>query len=201
MNNLICYEINNKHTWNMVPDSDRNAFLMELMQTSGVNLDSIFIVPTGSILGGIWLFPDSHKSDRVDFWNFQEDYGQKYTPVQKNETTEHVLSEIEKEKDRTVNSKYGFISPDGRYFHCDFQGHYNLASKICFGLIETSNPERYLEDHGWCKIYNPISSNSRYDIYVGENHVITDAQMKTLIHMGLDHTPSLSDMLRKRDKM
>ena len=77
-------------------------------------------------------------------------------------------------------TKYGWISPDGKYFHCGYQGHVALAENICFGMIDTNNAERYLEEHGWCKVYKPLWEN-KYKVYTGEKHVITDAQMKTLL--------------------
>ena len=75
-----------------------------------------------------------------------------------------------------------------------FQGHVNLADRICFGMADTNNPERYLEEHGWCKVFKGISYD-KYSVYVGDKHTITDAQMKTLISLGLDNAYGLSEML------
>lgn len=105
------------------------------------------------------------------------------------------MSDIEKER---VETKYGWISPSGKYFHCEYQGHVDLADKICFGLVDTVNAERYLEEHGWCKIYKPLFSDE-YDVYVGGNYVLTDAQIKTLIKMKLDKVKSISYMLCKNE--
>lgn len=63
-------------------------------------------------------------------------------------------------------------------------------------MIDTDNPERYLEEHGWCKIYKSLFDNE-YSVYVGGNYTITDAQMKTLIELGLDKANHLSSMLVK----
>lgn len=58
------------------------------------------------------------------------------------------------------------------------------------------NPEHYLETHGWCKIYKALF-DTQYRVYVGGDLVITDAQMKTLIDLGLEDAKDLSAMLCK----
>lgn len=42
---------------------DLNGFLMELLQSVEVGYHTIFIIPT-TMMEGIWLVPDSHKSNR-----------------------------------------------------------------------------------------------------------------------------------------
>jgi len=183
---LICYEENGIRRWDMIKKNDRNGYLLDLMQRPEINLHSIFIMPT-NFLSGIWLSPQSHKSNRVDFWNFFEDYGKKYVAPE--------ISERSKQIEKTVikpETKYGWISPDGRYFHCEFQGHSALACNICFGIVDTNNPEKYLEEHGWCKIYNPIDGNG-YAIYVKKK--LTDEQLQRLIKMELDKIPGISKIL------
>lgn len=84
-NYLICWEENNIKKWNMVKEDDHQSFLMNLLLDEKVNQSSIFVIPTTGI-SGIWLDSGSHKSNRVDFWNFFEDYGSTYTkPVPKKE--------------------------------------------------------------------------------------------------------------------
>ena len=63
-------------------------------------------------------------------------------------------------------------------------------------MVDTDNAERYLEEHGWCKIYKSLFEEN-YHVYVGNNYVITNAQMKTLIKLGLDDAEDLSKMLCK----
>lgn len=94
------------------------------------------------------------------------------------------------------DTKYGFISPEGKYFHCCYQGHINLADRICFGLTDTDNAERFLEEQGWLKIYKPLSDR-QYSVYISNDRTITDAQMKTLIDMELDNAEGISQMLVK----
>lgn len=189
-NNLICYEENKIKKWEMIKDADRNNFLLNLLQNSKVDKHSIFIIPCSGFVQGIWLWTDSHKSNRVDFWHFFEEYGTKYEAPEVKEKNKGILQEIyEKNSDDT---KYGWISPEGKYFHCNFQGHHSLAYDICFGMVDTDNPDRYLETHGWIKIFKPFY-DSKYSIYTESK--ITDGQMRTLIDMELDTLPEISKFL------
>lgn len=125
--------------------------------------------------------------------------GLKYKPDISNETRAAAQRKEEERRQKDVESdqKYGFISPDGRFYKCAYHGHYDLAERICFGMVETNNVEEYLENHGWCKVYQPISRNNEFAIYVGGRHELTDAQMKTLIVNGLDKADGVSNMLCK----
>ena len=196
MNNLICWQEKRTKKWDMIKDKDRDAFLLNLLYNDKVDKHTIFIIPDSAILSGIWLWTKTHKSSRVDFFRFFEDYGSKYIPPKVDETYKDSLKEIEEKKDNSDTTKYGWISPDGRYFHCGYQGHNALASNICFGMVDTNNAERYLEEHGWCKIYKSLFEDE-YSVYVGDKYVITDAQMKTLIKLDLDKAKNLSSMLVK----
>lgn len=191
---LICWEENNIKRWDMVKGEDVNSMCMNLLLNPDVDNHTIFVIPCCSIISGIWLWKDTHKSSRVDFWNFYEDYGKKYEAPAVKEESKKILHEIhEKNSDDT---KYGYISPEGKYFHCGYQGHNSLAYDICFGMVDTNNPERYLEEHGWCKIYKSLFEDN-YHVYVGEGYVITDAQMRKLIELELDSAQDLSMMLCK----
>lgn len=194
-NYLVCWEESKIKKWDMLQEQDKNSFLLDLLQNYDVNKHSIFIIPcTTGLVAGIWLWTNTHKSNRIDFWRFFEEYGEEYVPHIKKEENEKILRELD-EKNRD-DTKYGWISPDGKYFHCGYQGHIALADKICFGMTDTDNAEHYLEEHGWCKIYKSLFENN-YHVYVGGTYVITDEQMKTLIQLGLDHAEDLSKMLCK----
>lgn len=192
-NYLICWEENNIKQWDMVKEDGHQSFLMNLLLTEKVNQSSIFVIPTTGI-SGIWLDPGNHKSNRVDFWNFFEDYGLTYTKPVPKKGTEAPLREIQER--HSDNTKYGFVSPEGKYFHCGYQGHSALADRICFGMVETNNAEHYLETHGWCKIYKPLSYNT-YSVYMGGKSILTEAQVKTLFELGLENAKDLKDMIQK----
>lgn len=72
-------------------------------------------------------------------------------------------------KKTSEKTKYGWISPEGKYFHCGYQGHIALANRICFDMADTNNAERYLEEKGWCKIYKPLLED-QYSVKVGSSH-------------------------------
>ena len=188
---LICWEENGIKCWEVVESSDRSGLLMNLLKKSWVDRHKIFIVPL-NMVSGIWLCPDTHKSQRVDFWDFYKDYGTEYKAPELDETSKKVIEELKDQ--RGDDTKYGYVSPDGRYFHCIYQGHSALADRICYGLVETNNSERYLEEHGWCKIYKPLD-RKQYSVYVRAPFCITDAQAKTLIKMGLEDAEDFADML------
>lgn len=191
---LVCWEENNQKRWDMIKEQDNNSFLMNLLQNSNVEKHTIFVIPCSEFVNGIWLWKYTHKSSCVDFWNFYEEYGTVYKPPIVKEESKRILHELhEKNSD---NTKYGWVSPEGNYFHCGYQGHIALANDICFGMVDTDNSERYLEEHGWCKIYKSLFED-KYHVYVGGKYVITDAQMQTLISLGLDNAEDLSKMLCK----
>ena len=193
-NNLVCWAENDgTQKWNMIKKKDLNGFLLELLESENVIDHTIFIVPTTMIDGlAIWLSHTTHKSKRVDFFHFFEDYGIPYVPPTLSESAEKLAKE-NKEK-YGPETKYGFVSPDGRYFHCAYQGHGTLASNICFGLADTNSPELYLQKHGWCKIFKPLGFQ-KYSVSVDPDHCLTAEQADTLIQMGLDAADGFSKML------
>lgn len=195
-NYLICWEEKNEKKWDMIKEEDNNTFLINILQNPDIDKHTIFIIPTSGFTSGIWLWTETHKSSRVDFWNFFDEFGTKYEKPKVKEENIKVLNELyEKNSD---NTKYGWISPNGEYFHCGYQGHINLSNKICFGMVDTDNSELYLEEHGWCKIYKSLFEEN-YRVYVGGKYVITKEQMKTLIDIGLDNAKDIEKMLVKND--
>ena len=191
---LICYREGRTQKWVMTKGSDESAILYDLLTKQNVDKHSIFVVPTVSIMcGGIWLCPETHKDARFHFNDFFNEYEQKTIRISPaaNEFAEKQAEE------RKSNSKYGWISPDGRFYQCEFEGHANLADKICFGMTDTINPELYLEDHGWCKIYNPIAGDNKYAVYLGKDYVLTKEQFNTLKRLGLENARNVSAMLVK----
>lgn len=190
LNNLICWKEKRTKKWEMVKEEDRNAFCYELLLNPSVDKHTIFIIPCNAIFGAIWLWPKNHKSSRVDFYDFFNDFGEKYIAPEVPEHAKAILEEVEAKT--SPNTKYGWVSPEGTYFHCEYQGHINLADKICFGMIDTNNSEKYLEDHGWCKIFKPLGER-KYTIYVEDK--LTDEQLKTLQAMELDNAYGISRYL------
>jgi hypothetical protein len=196
--NLVCYKEKRTQKWIMTTDENNDEILYSLLLNENIDKHSIFIVPvTGLMFGGVWLCSDTHKGSRFSFWDFFEEYETKQPVIKVTKDAIKLADETKKERELKATSKYGFISPDGKYYHCDFQGHVNLASNICFGQFETNNPERYLEEHGWCKIYNQPTSKNRYAVYVGGNYTLTDRQFNKLKELGLEKADNIREMLVK----
>lgn len=130
---LMCWEENGEKRWNMIHEKDFDAFGLNLLNNPNVNNHTIFIIPCSGFIEGVWLSRHTHKSGRVDFWNFFEDYGTPYVPPVVKEENKDTLQTLHERNDD--GTKYGWISPDGKYFHCGYQGHVALAEKICFGMI------------------------------------------------------------------
>ena len=195
--NLICYKEGRTQKWIMTEDSNNDEIIMNLLMNKKVDNHSIFIIPTyGMMLGGIWLWKQTHGNGRLDFANFFEEYNTKQPELKQNDEATRIAKEAKEDREEKQNSKYGFISPEGTYYGCEFEGHHDLAYRICFGQYETNNPERYLEEHGWCKIFRPFShDDGRYNVYIGDKHVLTDAQFKTLQKMDLDKCKNVSLLL------
>ena len=194
----MCYKENRTQKWIMTDNNTDDEILYNLLLNEKVDKHSIFIIPVvGMMSGGIWLWTRTHKQSRFSFWDFFDEYNTKQPQIKTNEQSKKLAEEMKEERILKETSKYGFISPYGDYYHCDYEGHYSLAKMICFGQYETNNPEKYLEEHGWCKIYNPCNSRNRYAIYVGGNYTITKEQYNKLKELGLEKADNLNDMLVK----
>lgn len=91
--------------------------------------------------------------------------------------------------------KFGWLSPDGRFFGCDYGGHSNLASRIVGEIHYISDPEQHLEGLGWAKIYSGTGTGERYSVCMGLGRKLTDHQLKTMQDMGLDRAYGISSFL------
>ena len=200
---MICWIENGTKKWEMVEEKDSRTFTLSLMQNKSIDWHTIFIIPTNSIMGAIWLQPETHKcgagsKSRVDFGDFFNDMGTKYEVPELCTEAEEINKNIDEKY--SYDTKYGFISPAGKYYHCGYQGHANLADNICYyNGIETNNSGKWLEEHGWIRIYKPLGDHE-YSVFISMDHVITDAQMKTLIKMKLDNADGIKEMLCKAYK-
>lgn len=197
---LYCYKENGIQKWIMSDRDNDNEVIMDILMNENVDKSSIFSIPAeGLMFGVIWVWKKAHPNASRSIWEFFEEYNNPQTEIPHFEEATKLANKIEEEKEKR-DSKYGFISPDGRYFHCDYYGHSSLAHDICFGQFETNNPERYLEEHGWCKIFNPVDKDHKYAVYVGGNYVLTDGQMNKLIELGLSDALYISEMLVKEER-
>lgn len=178
---------NGRRCWEAVEKGQTEGFLKKLL-SDGVHPATIMCAFSPIFFH--WVFPTYHRGlSDVHFQNINDDiYGT--APVEKKH--EPVNVPIEKPQ---PPKKFGWIAPDGRYFQCDYGGHSHLATKIVGEMESVLNPERHLEDHGWAKIFRPVETRERYAVGMGMKQKLTNAQVKTLQRMGLDHAYGVSALL------
>ena len=197
---LVCYKEGRTQKWVMTTYENHDLILSTLLLSEKVDQHSIFMIPAcGMPFGGIWLCTDTHKDSRFSIGNFFEEYNNRQPAISYPPEAVEIADRQRERESLKHNSRYGFISPEGKYYGCEFEGHHSLAYDICFGQFDTDNPQRYLEEHGWCKIYNPMRKDSRYAVYVGRDYVLTAAQFKTLQELGLEDADFVSKMLVKKE--
>jgi hypothetical protein len=167
---LINYRHNNTNYWDTIGEDQMEGYLDQLLK-KGVNPATIFI---SMLFQHNWLFPSRHNGLRMinptTFYEELEGIGNKatYTPV-----------DVPAKKEKKVKSYYGFISPDGRHFHCEYGDHSALAREIVGHLEEIKDAQKYLEKQNWVVIYNdPIKHKT--SMYLPYNQKVTDAQLKTI---------------------
>ena len=81
---------------------------------------------------------------------------------------------------------YGWISPEGEYFNCEFMAHYDLAIEICATknyptFINGKNKpvdDVLVENHGWIKAYSSLFDRQHIQLYTNWN--ITEVQKRIL---------------------
>lgn len=192
---LVCYKEGRTQKWIMTSEENNEEILMELMLNPKVDNSTIFIIPVyGMMFGGIWLY--GHENRRLDFKKFFEEFGKKQPTIQVSDYAKEIVAKSEAERREKLDSKYGFISPNGKYYRCEFEGHHNLAYDICtyrYDIDINKDPERYLEEHGWCKIFRPFEHDQRYAVYV--NDKLTKDQYKTLQELGLENAKNVTELL------
>ena len=198
---LICYVEGSEQKWIMATKENQEEILIELLSNSNIIDETIFVIPTSSIMtGGLWL--SGHKNHRFDFYNFFKEFGQKQCNFTVSEKSKKTANDIKVAQEEKNDNTYGFISPDGQFYPCKFEEHHYIANNICFYRfgLSINNPERYLEEKGWLKIYRPFSyDDGKYGVYVGDKYVITDAQYKKLCELGLENAYGVKDLLVPRD--
>lgn len=193
--NLVCYKEGRTQKWIMTSDDNDGKIVLELMKNPKIDNSTIFIIPvSGLMFGGIRL--DGLNWIKLNFFNFFEEFGKKQPKIQVSDEIKEIVAKSEAERRENLDSKYGFISPNGKYYRCEFEGHHNLAYDICtyrYDIDVNKDPERYLEEHGWCKIFRPFEHNQRYAVYV--NDKLTKEQYEALQKLGLENAKNVKEML------
>lgn len=178
---------NGERHWEAVADGQTSG-LLERLINSGVNPATVMCGYSPIMFH--WVFKSYHNGlSDVYFSKVNEEiYGTE--PVKNKRKPIDIPVEKKPEP-----MKYGWLAPDGRFFNCEYGGHSNLASKIVGDIQYIANPERHLEELGWAKILSGSINRSRYTVGMDYGKKLTDAQLKTLIKMGLDKSYGVSSLL------
>lgn len=164
---------NGERKWEVTSENQTAGFLTQLLN-QGVNPATMIVAYSPMLFHFVW--PEYHNGlSDVFFGRINEElYGSDPKMVSKHEPVDVAESAPRIEK-------YGWISPDGRYFQCNYGGHSDLASTIVGSIEDIFDPEQHLENLGWAKIFhNSMNAQSTYAIGMGYEKRLTDDQIKTL---------------------
>lgn len=174
--------------WEAVNENQVNGFLIKLLENDGVHPATIMVAYAPILFH--WVWKKYHRLSDVNFHNINEEiYGTEPAEISK-----HKPVDVPIEKKRP-EIKFGWLAPDGRFFKCDYGAHSSLASKIVGEIQRIANPERHLEELGWAKVLSGGNHGSQYAIGMDIGKKLTDAQLKTIQHMGLENSFGIQFLL------
>ena len=170
---------NGEKSFEVIPTSMYGDLLRKLMLEQGVHPGAIFISKMALC---DWVDPSSHKGCRCvwlsEFW---DEINNIDSPEAYYEKPKY------KEEKRKPETKYGYISQDGRYFHCEYFGHSALEREIVGKLEKIDNQQQYLYEKGWLCIYNDPFAKGTYAIAMGYKKHMTDEQLKMFDLLQIPH--------------
>ena len=88
---------------------------------------------------------------------------------------------------------FGWISPTGDTYACDFEGHMSCARAICEELgYDSYAPQRTLEEKGWISVYREAPYTpynfDKQDLYQADKTKVTKKQYDKVAELGLLET-------------
>lgn len=175
---ILAWRHNGENHWEAVSKQGAKELLVYLIETEKVNPASIFVVSMG---GPSWLCPEYHKKSGTLWIDqiYDEICG---TSNPSDYSGPKVIKSVPKEESSDL---YGYISPDGRHFRCEYGGHSALARRIVGSMEDIKDASRHLEDKGWLVIYRDPINRHKYAAGMGLGKKITDAQLRTMKKIGL----------------
>ena len=169
-----------KTSFEVIPSSMYEGLLQKLLVDKGIHPGAIFI---SQMTVCHWIAPKYHKGKKTvwigDFW---DEINGINSPAAYYEEPKY---SVEK---KTAETKYGYISPDGRYFQCEYFGHSSLAREIVGKLEKIDDPAEYLYSRGWLCIYHDPFNRGNYAIAMGFRQHMTEAQLKMLDMLEIPHS-------------
>lgn len=180
-----------RKNFEVIPESKVESLLKKLFFEKGVHPGAVFMSKMTIVK---WLSPQFHRGrNDVNIYKFYEQL------AEINDPNCYYKEPNLKSTPRKSETKYGYVSPDGRYFHCEYFGHSTLEREIVGKLEEVSNPQQYLYDKGWLCIYHDPFHNGTYAVQMGYRKKMTDEQLKTLERLGIpSHSRGFQDCLLGR---
>lgn len=174
---LLWIDADGTAKWDVYSSANElNAILKTLFDQ---NVDPAKMMLAGDMLS--WPFPSLHQKRqtvrRSDLLR-----------IKQNDIVSEQKPQTKEAKDRTDlgEKELGWISPDGRFFPCEYGGHFEKARNIVGYMQPIEDASLFLEKNGWAAVYkNPMGGKS-LAIGMGKNHQrLTDRQIQTLQEFSL----------------
>lgn len=173
--------------WDAIPEDACQEFLEKILEEDAVPA-SVMAAYAPILFHWVWPKFHNHLSD-VEFPRIDRDILGSQTEATGMDAKPRNGASLPEQ------SKFGWLAPDGRYFHCEYTGHMDEARHIVGELQRIDDPERHLEDLGWAKIYHNGSYAGTYAVGMGPGHTLTDQQVLALQRLGLDRADGVSGLL------
>lgn len=168
-----------KKQFEVIPESKYESLLKKLFFEKGVHPGAVFI---SKMTLCHWIDADYHKGKKhVNIYDFYKQLAEINEPK-----CEYKQLDL-KSTPKKDTPNYGYISPDGRYFKCDYYGHSSLEREIVGKFQEIDNPQQYLYDNGWLCIYHDPFNKGTYAIAMGRRKSMTNEQLKMLDRLKIPH--------------
>ena len=168
-----------RKSFEVVPESQYGSLLKKLLLEKGVHPGAIFI---SKMTLCHWIDANYHKGDKhISIYSFWDEINNIGDP------NSYYKPPALKKEYKPSDTKYGYISPDGRYFHCEYFGHSTLEREIVGKLERIDNPQQYLYDHGWLCIYHDPCNRGTYAIAMGRKQHMTNEQLHMLDVLKIPH--------------
>ena len=168
-----------KKQFEVIPESKYKSLLEKLFFEKGVHPGAVFI---SKMTLCHWIDPNYHKGNKhVNIYDFYKQLDEIKEPK-----CEYKQLDL-KSTPKKDTPNYGYISPDGRYFKCDYYGHSTLEREIVGKLTPISNPQQYLYDNGWLCIYHDPFNKGTYAIAMGRKKHMTNEQLNMLDRLKIPH--------------
>ena len=169
-----------RKSFEIIPESQYGALLEKLLLEKHVHPGAIFI---SKMTICHWIDEKYHKGNKhVSIYDFWDEINNLNSP------DAYYKEPKLKRESKPSEAKYGYISPDGRYFQCAYFGHSDLECKIVGELEKIDDPQQYLYDKGWLCIYHDPFGHGQYAIAMGYKKHMTDKQLHMLDMLKIPHT-------------